>query len=160
MVVRRIAPRTVKRYEFSIFADYSQFYLMDDDIQPQYPGDVTDLDCRNRLKVAPHIVAVYPIRNTTVPVVVEFHEFQPVTDASAWDHVAECSLDLPSGRAVIIGCTDYLPDAARITTAPGCYRLRAHFGELDSADSDHYLLSLWPSSAHGLQVLKQYDECA
>ena len=165
-VVRRFHAIPVKRHEFNIFADYHQFYLLDDERQPNFPEDVTDGDCRNRLKAAPYIVAVYPVRNMTVPVAVEFHDVEPPTDFTAWDHIAECSLDLPSGRAVIIGCSGYMPEASRIPVAPGCYRVRAHFGALDSlsADgldgSDHYLLTLWPSPSGELQVFKQYDERA
>jgi hypothetical protein len=72
----------------------------------------------------------------TVPVAVESHDSEPSTDFAAWDHIAECSLDLPAGRAVITGLTGNMLDASRIPVAPGCYRVRPHFGALDSLSWD------------------------
>ena len=152
----------MKRHEFKIMADYFQFYLADDATAPAIAEGVTDADVQARLKVAPHIVVVYPARNMPVPVAVEFHEGEPVTDAAAWDHIAECGLEIPSGRVVIAGCTDYLPDCARLETAPGTYRARVHFGGLGklSADGlegdDHYLIALWPGPSIDLKVTKRY----
>lgn len=37
-------------YDYKIFADYHQFYLMDDAVQPLIPEDVTDEDCQRRVK--------------------------------------------------------------------------------------------------------------
>ncbi len=153
-------------HDYKIFADYHQFYLMDDEVQPLIPEDVTDEDCRRRIKVAPHIMVVYPVRNTEVPVTIEVHDAEPSTDLAAWDHVAECSLEVPSGRIVIAGCTDYLPDCARLQVAPGIYRARVQYGALgalseDGLDGDdHYRISLWPAPAAELKIIKQYDEAA
>jgi hypothetical protein len=153
----------VHRNEFKIFADYHQFYLMDDDIQPPIPADVTNEDCRRRIKVAPHIVVVYPVRNMTVPVAIEVLNAEPNLDLAAWDHVAECSLDIPSGRIVIAGCTDYLPECSRVTIKPGAYRARVLCGGLDTLSKnglegdDHYEVLLWPAPPRDLEVLKQYE---
>jgi len=45
-------------------------------------------------------------------------------------------LVVPSGRIIIAGCTDYLPDAARITVQPGTYKVRIYYGALDSVDEE------------------------
>lgn len=153
-------------HEYNLFADYHQFYLLDDEVQPRIPEDVTTEDCRLRIKVAPYILVVYTARNMEVPVTIETCDVEPSTDMSAWDHVAECSLEIPSGRIVIAGCTDYLPDCARLQVAPGSYRARVQFGALGtlSADGlngdDHYRISLWPAPAEALQIVKQYGEAA
>ena len=152
----------MKRHDFKIMADYYQFYLADNEVEPEIPEDGTDEDVQARLKVAPHIMVVYPVRNMPVPVAVEFHDSEPITDAAVWDHIAECSLEVPSGRIVIAGCTDYLPDCARLGTVPGTYRARVHYGALGklSADGldgdDHYLITFWPAPASELRVTKRY----
>lgn len=95
-----------------------------------------------------------------VPVVVEITDSEPDANLSAWDHVNECSLDVPSGRIVIAGCTDYFPDAARIELAPGSYRARLYYGSLDSLSEDgldgddNYKVVLWPAAPGPVQVLK------
>ncbi len=153
-------------YDYKIFADYHQFYLMDDEVQPLIPEDVTGEDCRLRIKVAPHIMVVYPARNMEVPVTIEVHDAEPSTDLAAWDHVAECSLEVPSGRIVIAGCTDYLPDCARLLVVPGTYRAQVQYGGLGSlsedglAGDDHYRISLWPAPYKEVQIIKQYEETA
>jgi hypothetical protein len=51
----------------------------------------------------------------TVPVEVEVLDRPPGgEDLRAWDQVHECAIDLPSGRLFVAGCTDSVPDAARI----------------------------------------------
>ena len=74
-----------------------------------------------------------------VPFVVEISDIEPDTDLSAWDHVNECTVEVPSGRVVIAGCTDYFPDAACIELAPGSYRARIYYGGLSSLSEDGLL---------------------
>ena len=56
---------------------------------------------------------------------VEVHEAEPSVELAEWDHVTECGIDVPTGRVVVAGCTDYFPDAVRsevVRAAPerGC----------------------------------------
>ena len=66
------------------------------------------------------------------------------------------------GKLAIAGCTDYLPDAARITVPAGTLRVRVLFGDLDklSADGlegdDRYRVEMWPGEARPLAILKQH----
>lgn len=150
-------------YSFEIFADYHQFYLMDNEKEPEYPSDVTELDCSNMAKVAPYIVAVYTTRNMTVPVTVRIHDADPGANLNEWDHVVECSVDVPSGRLVVIGCTDYLPDARRLEMQPGMYQVRLCYGKLDTLSDNHldgddyYVVDLWLGQIQKLKVLKQWQ---
>lgn len=56
---------------------------------------------------------------------------------------------MPSGHIIIAGCTDYLPDAARIIVNPGTYKVWIYYGALDSVDelqldgNDYYRVVLW-----------------
>jgi hypothetical protein len=86
---------------------------------------------------------------------------EPEQDFEAWDQVTECSIEVPSGRLVIAGCTDYFPDAARIEVAAGTYRVRVSYGGLDTLSEDgldgddHYRVQLWMASKIEPRVLKE-----
>lgn len=150
-------------YTFEIFADYHQFYLMDDEREPDYPSDVTELDCRNMAKVKPYIVAVYTARDMTLPVTIHVSDTDPGIDLSEWDHVVECSVDVPSGRLVVVGCTEHLPNARRLQLQPGTYQVRVCYRRLDTASDsgldgdDCYEIDLWLGQNRKLEVLKQWQ---
>jgi hypothetical protein len=92
------------------------------------------------------------VRNMDVPVEVEILSQAPTGDLLAWDRVNECSIRFTSPRAVIAGCTDYFPHAARIPIMPGDYRARIYYGDLNSLSADglegndHYRIVLWPAA--------------
>jgi len=146
--------------QFKVAAEYHQFYLMDDERQPSIPETVSDEDMARRIRSAPHIVVVHTASNTRVPVSVEFLSEAPREDLASWDHVAEFSLELPSGRAVLAGCTDYIPDCPRIEARPGTYRGRVFSAGLSGAGPEKYRVALWPGKLQAPTVLKQYAEHA
>jgi hypothetical protein len=96
----------------------------------------------------------------TVPVTLEVLADPPTADFAIWDHVAEASLELPSGELEIHECTGRSID--KITLSPGTYRVRAHFGRLGELSddglegNDHYAISLWPAPSAPIAVLKQF----
>ena len=122
----------MKSFELTLFADYFQFYIQDEAAN----GDLSDAwnkeTTERLLALAPGTVGIGTVRNMDVPVTVEILEHAPDDDSSEWDHVVEASLDVESGRIVIAGCTDYVPDAKRIEVAPGSYRVRVSYGALDT----------------------------
>lgn len=146
--------------QFEVAAHYHQFYLMDDERQPMIPEDISDEDIARRVRVAPHIVVVHTASDTKVPVSVEFLSVAPREEVSAWDHVVEFSLDLPSGRAVLAGTTDFVPDSPRIAARPGTYRGRVFFAGLSDVGRERYRLALWPGALGTPTVLKKYVEHA
>ena len=145
-----------------LFADYHQFYLQDERTDVAEPPDdwgtrlVTDM-----IAVAPGQVGVGTARNVTVPVTVEVLPAPPQDAFDDWDHVAEASLDAPSGTVVIAGCTAYLPDALRISVPAGSLRLRTYYGGLNTLSEDgldgddHYRVALWPAPPGPVEVLKR-----
>jgi hypothetical protein len=149
-----------RRYD--IFADYFQFFLWDEGKRPDAPTDFTDEDIKRRVKAAPFLVVIQPARNMTVPVEVEVTDGPPALLVDDWDHIAEASLDLPSGRLEIHestgGSIDVLP------VLPGTYRARACFGGLDTLSDDgldgddRYRIVLWPAPFAPVEVLKQYED--
>jgi hypothetical protein len=146
---------------YTIFADRFQFYIQDEHADANLSNAWSDEAVARLVAVAPGAVGIATARNMDVPVSIEFVSKEPTTDLVQWDHVVECSLLVKSGRIVVAGCTDYLPDAARITIAPGTYRVRVCYGGLDflSPDGldgdDHYKLMLWQAPEIGPIVLKQ-----
>jgi hypothetical protein len=145
---------------YSIFADYHQFYLWDKGISPEAPTDYTDADIERRIKAAPNVVVVQPERNMSVPVEFEVTDREPEAEFEPWDHIAEASLELPTGELEIHECTGGPID--HINLKPGTYRVRAYFGALNELSddglegNDHYKLVLWPASFAPVVVLKQF----
>jgi len=148
------------RHEIEVFADYHQFYLWDASMGRQAPSDFTPEDVERKVRIAANVVVVQPVRNMDVQVVVEVHASDPGVALDAWDHVAECSVDLPNGKLEIHECTGG-PKLA-IDVAPGTYAVRALFGGLgtlsdDGLDgSDRYVLQLWPAPTRPLTIQKQW----
>jgi hypothetical protein len=151
-----------EKFEFTLFADYFQFYLQDESVE----GDLSDCwtkEAVNRLlAVTEGTIGLGTVRNMMVPVIVEVVDSEPdEAETTSWDQVNECDLRVTSGRIVVAGCTDYFPDAARIDVPPGSYRARLYYGNLNSLSedelegSDHYRIVLWRAAAAPLKVLKQ-----
>ncbi len=149
------------RKQYEIFADYFQFYLWDREMEPQAPTDYSDDDTRRRIKTGPNVVVIQPARNMDVPVEMEILDAAPPDDLNEWDHVAEASLELPSGKLQVHECTTGPVDD--LDVEPGTYRVRAYFGRLGelSADgldgNDHYRIVLWRAPFEAIRVLKQYE---
>ncbi len=130
-------------------------------MEPQAPTDYSDDDTRRRIKTGPNVVVIQPARNMDVPVEMEILDAAPPDDLNEWDHVAEASLELPSGKLQVHECTTGPVDD--LDVEPGTYRVRAYFGRLGelSADgldgNDHYRIVLWRAPFEAIRVLKQYE---
>ena len=151
----------MQKLKLDVLADYFQFYLQDESAIGDLSGSWGPEAVERLVAVAPGMVGVGTVRNMRVPVLMEILESEPGCDLEAWDHVTECSLDVPTGRLVIAGCTDYLPEAARMKVKPGSYRVRVSYGALSSLSEDglggddRYRVQLWPGSNTEPHVLKQ-----
>ncbi|KIU45908.1 MULTISPECIES: hypothetical protein [Bradyrhizobium] len=147
--------------ELSLFADYSQFYIQDESTADELSAEWTPETTDRMLAAGSGVVRIGTVRNMHVPVSVQILEREPNDDSAGWDHIVEASLDVPSGRIAIAGCTDYFPDAARIDVAPGTYRVRVSYGGLDTLSEDglegddRYRLQLWPAPPIAVRVVKQ-----
>lgn len=149
--------------DFTLFADYFQFYLQDDD---QDLGNLaeawTPAAVDRLLAVGPGVVGIGTVRNMDVRVAIEIHDGEPADDVDMWDHVVECALEINTGRIVVAGCTDYFPNATRIDVTPGLYRLRASYGGLDTISedglggSDHYRVQLWGTACSTLERVRKW----
>lgn len=154
----------MQKFEFQLFADYFQFYLENDSgAETDRSSLWTPEAVKNLLAVSPGVIGIGTVRNMTVPVTVEILDGEPMEDTGAWDQVSECSLEVPSGRIVVYGCTDYLPDAARINVTPGIYKARIYYGKLAALSEDglqgedHYTVVVWQGSQIPARIIKQRD---
>ena len=154
----------MQEHRLTLFADYSQFYLQDEGADGDLSDSWTEQAVADLLALAPGTIGVGTARNIDVPVVVAVHPSRPAfEDAAYWDQICEADIDIPSGRIVVAGCTDYFPDAARIVVAPGTYRARIQYGGLDTLSedgldgNDHYRVDLWPGAPEGRHVIKRHQ---
>jgi hypothetical protein len=152
----------MQTHNFNLFADYFQFYVQDESVDGNLSDSWTGEVVVRMLAVASGTIGIGTVRNMEVPVIVEVRESKPKDEFASWDHVAECSIDVPSGRLDVAGCTDYFPDAARIELSPGCYRARVSYGGLDTLSedglegNDRYEVVLWPAPSGEVRVLKNW----
>ncbi len=151
-----------EKYEFELFADYHQFYLQDEQADCDLSDSWTEQASKDLFAIAVGMIGIGTARNLDVPVTVEIHNSEPENDFDEWDHVIECSVDIPSGKIVVAGCTDYFPDAARISVESGVYRARVFYGELDSLSADgcdgkdQYKVALWLGATINPKVIKRH----
>jgi hypothetical protein len=123
--------------ELTIFADYHQFYLQDDDERFGNLSDAWTPEATERLMaVAEHVVGIGTVRNMNVPVRIELRPQLPTLDRSQWDKVNQASLVCDTGRIVVAGCTDYFPDAKRLSVSPGTYDVLVGYKNLASLSED------------------------
>jgi len=152
----------VHRAALQVFADYHQFYVQDGGVSPDAPTEWSDEDVARRVKVAANVVVVCPVRNMSVPVEVEVASAEPSVDLGAYDHVAHCSLSLPTGILQVHECTG--GELLRLSVAPGTYSVLVLFSSLGSLDAsglegqDSYRVVLWPGNERALAVVKAWAE--
>lgn len=88
-----------------------------------------------------------------VVVVVDILEGEPKDDSADFDHVVEASVHVPSGRLTVLGCSDYLPDAARFDVPAGWMRVRVSRSGLAVAAEgfapEGIRLQIWPPHLNG-----------
>jgi hypothetical protein len=153
---------TIHRAALQVFADYHQFYVQDGGVNPDAPTEWSEEDVARRVKVAANLVVVCPVRNMSVPVEVEVVTAEPAVDLGAFDHVAKCSLSLPTGYLQLHECTG--GELLRLSVAPGTYSVLVLFSALGSLDDsglegrDSYRVVLWPGSDQPLSVVKAWVE--
>jgi hypothetical protein len=127
----------MQKIELSLFADYHQFYLQDDDVRFGDLSNAWTPEATERLlAVADHVVGVGTVRNMNVPVHIAIVPQLPYLDPREWDRINRTSLVCDTGRIVVAGCTDYFPDARRVAVAPGVYDVLVAYRDLESLSQD------------------------
>ncbi|RSM58552.1 hypothetical protein DMB66_28795 [Actinoplanes sp. ATCC 53533] len=155
--------------ELTLFADYHQIHAFDEGSQTDLGAEWTGQAIVDRLAVGQDAVALGTTVNVNVAVSVEVLAGPPADDSIEFDHVLEASIHCSSGMLVVMGCTDYVPEARRFPVAPGWLRLRASCSNLDRAyqadiDSDEdpqtmerLRLQAWSAEAAPSVVVKRWQ---
>lgn len=148
-------------HRLTLFADYFQVHLVDDAAAGDLSEAWDDEASQRHLAAAEGIVAIGTARNVDVPVLVRVSATAPEPDVADWDWMVDASLDSRSGRVAVLGCTDYLPDAFRLSLPRDRYRVRASGRGLDSVEehwldaTDEYRVEMWPDPTEDVRVLKR-----
>ena len=151
----------MKSLKFKLFADYFQIYVMDDGADDDTSEIWTDKALDLKLALAENTIAIGTFRNVDVSFEVEIHESEPLINLDEWDHVSKGHFNVKSGRCAVFGCTDYLPDAARIEMQNGDYSVLSLAKGLDSITTewddadDYYKVMLWPSPQKEHESIKR-----
>jgi hypothetical protein len=153
-----------------LFADYHQVHLFDDGSVTDLGEAWTDQAVLDRLAVAGDAMAVGTSVNVNVAVTVEVLDAPPEDDHADFDHVVEGSLLVRSGRLVVMGCTDYEPDAARFPVPAGEIRVRAASSNLAEAERlgiesdeaqatmERIHVRIWPAPFSAPAILKRWSD--
>ncbi|TDC82500.1 hypothetical protein E1193_11675 [Micromonospora sp. KC606] len=155
--------------ELELFADYYQIHLFDDGCVTDLGDAWTEEAVRDRLAVATDAMAVGTSVNVNVAVALQVLKAAPEDDSAEFDHVVEGSLHVTSGRLVVMGCTDYEPEAARFGVAAGPVRVRAARSNLaeaerhgidsddDPATMERLRLQVWSAPHADPVVIKRWE---
>lgn len=154
----------INELTLELFADYFQFFIQDENAEDNFDNDWTDEAVDRLLIVTEGLIGVGTVRNMVVPVTIKIFDSEPAMLVNGKDvigQINECDLKVFSGRIMISGCTDYLPDAQRMDLANGIYRARIYYANLDTLSEDglegddRYEIHLWKTDEErGLQVIK------
>ncbi len=148
---------------FSIFADYFQFILMDENSQTDFSTIWTAEALDKTLASTETAICPVTFRNIDVTVEIEILNSPPIINLADWDNAVEASITIPSGKLIVMGCTDYIPDAPRIDIQPATYHCISLAKGLDTikteweSANDLYRVCLWPGSYRTPQILKKYN---
>ncbi|WP_079035078.1 hypothetical protein [Streptomyces hirsutus] len=155
-----------------VFADYCQIHVLDEDSETDLGEVWTEQALLDRLGVARDALVIGTEVNVHVAVSVDLLASEPDGDSTEFDHVVEASLHVPSGRLVVMGCTDYLPEAPRFEAPAGWIRVRASRGNLANAfradiesdetpeTTEQLRLQAWPAPPTDPQIIKRWSQPA
>jgi hypothetical protein len=143
-----------KEYNFVVDADFNQFLILDEVAEEPKPNSFwTEESFAKMLALSPGVIGVGTGRRTSVPVKVVVRDSRPEPSFSSFDRVNECSIDIVSGKLLIMGCTSFIGDAVKIDLEPGVYHTIIKYGDLETVDetqetgTDFYEVELWPEKS-------------
>ncbi|MCZ4103675.1 hypothetical protein [Streptomyces sp. H39-C1] len=158
--------------DLQIFADYCQIHVLDEGSDSDLGEVWTEEALIDRLGVAHDALVIGTEVNVGVAVKVDLLRGEPDDDSSEFDHVVEASLHVPSGRLVVMGCTDYLPEAPRFEAPAGWIRVRASRrnlanafrADIESDESSETIeqlrLQAWAAPPTAPQIFKRWSQPA
>jgi hypothetical protein len=151
-----------RKYAFQLRADHFQFYLEDAEASTRVIELWKTSTADNLVEIGDGIVAIGTARyGGIIDVSLEILD-GPAQDAlEFWDHVVECSLNLPSGELILSAPESDLSKTPRVFVLPDQYRVRIYFGNLDTVQDefaktglDTYRIVMWPGEFTAPQIIK------
>ena len=149
-------------HRFTIFADYFQFIVQDEDSKDDFGALWNDAAVAVMVAAGETALSLGTLRNVDVSVELHIVDAPPRIELIDFDHAVEGAFTSPTGKIAVMGCTEFFPDASRFEVPPGSYRfiylvsgVRTIKTEWDPAD-DLYSLYIWPEALRELQLLKQW----
>jgi len=174
---RHYAAAMIAARHIVLFADYAQLYVQDADahdrvmragaaMDPDRPpgGWTYDAVQVHRIALEPHSISVGTAREDLVETALAVHTSPPQLSANA-EHIVEADLDVPTGIASVVGCTQPPNPENTLTVTPGRYRARVSYlasapptGSDPDVSGDHlrYQIDIWPATQlTALTVIRQ-----
>ena len=143
------------RIQLQIFADYFQFYLQDEKASDTGEALWNGEEVEQMIALQDGLIGIMTARNMDVPLTIDILGAEPATvELEEFDQVNECSIQILSGKMVVMGCTDYLPKAQRIELPNGWYRVRVGYKDLTQISKD----GLEGEDSYWVQIWKEEKE--
>ena len=152
--------------DIRLFADYCQIILQDSVSELSLSDAWSESTINDRMAVLPGLIGVWTEENDDVEVSIEVASSKPGLEEADFDHVVEGSMRSDSGVIVVMGCTDYLPDAHRFSVPTNWLRVRVAKSNLESVGSsapelnsgaarlEKIKIDIWPQEPLPVHVLK------
>ena len=142
---------TMREYQLEIFADYFQFHLYDEKMNPNFEDAWDQFSIDNLFAFTNDGIGIGTVRNMNVPVILKVcdSESKFKENLNQVFQINESDLSIISGKLVVIGCTECFPDAKRIELDNGIYRIRVYYSDLDKLSEngldgeDCYEIEIW-----------------
>lgn len=150
------------KYRLSIFADYFQFIVQDEESNDDFGELWRDAPVGMMVAAGETALSFGTLRNVDVQVELHVVDEPPEIQSDHFDHVVEGAFASPTGKIVVLGCTEYFPDASRLEIAPGSYGfmylisgVHTIKNEWEPAD-DLYSVYIWPAAKRELRPVKPW----
>jgi hypothetical protein len=150
-------------YKLSIFTQYGQFYIADSSAEGDTgnPNFWDDEALNARLAIADGIVGV-SIENDEAIANIELELLNSGIKEdrlTQFDHVAECSLLIKSGKLQILDCPNWQVEL-ELDVEPNWYKVRVGCSNLDKArqenPADKYYIKIWKENQSERKVIKRW----
>ena len=93
-------------HKFEIFADYFQCIVQDESSEDDFGALWTEEATGSMVAVGSSAISIGTLRNVTVSVEVHVLDREPAIVLDEFDHVVTGAFSAPTGRLMVMGCTD------------------------------------------------------